>query len=499
MDLPINKPALQYELIREVHRAAKIGTWEVTADDRLLWSDETLDLFGISRTEFSGTMDEFHGLVHPDDAERVKRVDDFADSQKTYFKSEYRVVRPDGGLRHMRQTAIVLRDDEGHPQGFSGVVQDVTDQVETEAQLRQAQKMETIGQLSGGVAHDFNNILAAIMGAAELLQLEKSYDPELVQSIVNSAKRGGELTHRLLAFARKQPLQTTKVDVANLVQGVAPMLDRLIGKDIRLSLEIAPQVWSVETDPAPLEEALLNLSVNARDAITGAGHITISVQNVPDQSEIGDCVEIAVADTGAGMTEAIRLQACDPFFTTKPVGKGSGLGLSMVDGYVRQSGGQLHIRSAPGSGTCIALSMPRAHLDPVEEEPTIAPAHQGNGQSVLVIEDNPELAQLFLRQLEGLNYRATLATDRQSALLEAGRVGGFDIVLSDVLLSGGERGPYVVAELRTLYPRTQPIFMTGFSAESANTGDVPHPDGLVLRKPFRIEDLALVLQQSTKA
>lgn len=487
------EPELQDRLLREVHRVAKIGTWEVTAEEELLWSDETLELFGVARSEFTGTIDEFFQLVHEEDVERVKRLDDFSNSKNDYFNSEYRIVRPDGALRHIRQTAIVLRDENGVPRGFSGVVQDVSEQVETEAKLRQAQKMETIGNLSGGVAHDFNNILAAIMGAAELLQHNETYEPDLIQSIISSAKRGGELTHRLLAFARKQPLRVMTVDVVASVQGIASMLDRLTGPDIRLDLELEADTWLIEADPAPLEEALVNLAVNARDAIVGAGTITLSCRNrCCGGGE--DFVEIALRDTGMGMMDAVLDQAVDPFFTTKPVGKGSGLGLSMVDGFVRQSGGEMQIASEPGKGTIVSMLMPKS--------PGLAPCpaqsrgevYQASAERVLIIEDNEDLARLLYHQLRGLNFQPAIATDRAAALRAADEDGGFDIVLTDIILADGERGPIVVEELRAAHPQMRPIFMTGFVPNDHGTLASAIADGKVLRKPFTLQELAAALR-----
>ena len=394
------EPTLPDQLMREVHRVAKIGTWELTSDNRLLWSDETIQIFGVERAAFRGQMEEFFKLVHPDDLERVRRVDDFAESESAFFESEYRVMRPDGELRHIRQTASVLRDSDGNPHGFSGMVQDVSEQVRTAAQLRQAQKMEAIGQLSRGVAHDFNNILAAILGAAELMQMEGAYDPDLIESIVSSAKRGGELTHRLLAFARKQPLKTTQVDVAALINDMAPMLARMVGQDIRFEVNLADDLWLLEADPAPLQDALLNLAVNAQDAIKGAGTITVYAANSTVQTPDGKTrhyVEIGMNDTGEGMSEHVRLQAPIPFFTTKPMKKGSGLGLSMVDGFVKQSGGQMTINSIPGVGTQVSLFMPRSQGKAPPEPNRADATPRGAGERVLVIDDNADLASLVLR------------------------------------------------------------------------------------------------------
>lgn len=492
------RPMLQYKLLREVHKAAKIGTWEARSDDKLVWSDETLEIFGLDRSEFGGSIDDFYSLIHPEDIERVKRVADFADSRKTDFKSEYRIVRRDGELRHMRQAAIVLRDPKGKPIGFSGVVQDVTDQVGTEAKLRQAQKMEAIGQLSGGVAHDFNNILASIMSAAELLHVEEPHQRELVDSIIGSVKRGAELTHRLLAFARKQPLRTTQFSVARLVDGMAPMLDRLVGQDIRLKLEVPDGLWHVEADPAPLEEALLNLAINSRDAIASAGVITVSCRNISQGSPSGEpkeYVEITVSDTGIGMSETVRAKASEPFFTTKPVGKGSGLGLSMVEGYVRQTGGQMTIRSKLGLGTRISLLMPRARHPAARPAPKLDVWGTGNGETILILDDNKEFAMLLLRQLNDLGYQATYAENRQIAIEKTRNIGGFDVVLSDVLLADGERGPKVVNDLVRVYPNMKPIFMTGYTSDSDDSMDSIESNIVLLKKPFRVNHLSYIIQR----
>ena len=493
------QPSLQYKLLGAVHRAAKIGTWEARANDELLWSDETLELFGIKRSEFGGSVDEFYTLVHPDDVERVKRVGDFAHTQNSEFKSEYRIVRPDGEIRYFRQTAIVLRHPDGSPKGFSGVVQDVSEQVETEAKLRQAQKMELIGQLSGGVAHDFNNILAVITGASELLKEARLYDGDLVETILRAADRGSELTHSLLAFARKQPLRTVHFDVGYLIEQMAPLLDRLLGQDIKLELELSDGLLQVEADPAPLEEALLNLIMNARDAIVGDGCIRICCSNsVANQSGTPNAhyVEVLVADNGSGMPDCVLERATEPFFTTKPVGKGSGLGLSMVDGYVRQSGGSMQIRSALGSGTQVSLLLPRSKSAQLTPVPGTAPPVAGKGETVLVIDDNMDLANLIVRQLSILNYRATRVAGRNAALEVAKSTGGFDIVLSDVLLAGGERGPDVAKELQELFPGTKVVLMTGYASNESGGDSTPN-ETTVLRKPTKLEDLAKALRGVT--
>jgi len=254
----------------------------------------------------------------------------------------------------------------------------------------------------------------------------------------------------------------------------------------------------IEADPAQLHESLLNLALNARDAISGRGKITIACRNTVSSAAEGarrDYVEITVRDTGSGMSDHVRQQATLPFFTTKPVGKGSGLGLSMVDGYVKQSGGKMELHSRPGSGTRVLLFMPTADATTKPAPAEQTEVRQGKGERVLVIEDNLELARLTQRHLVNLGYRVCVATNRQSALTEAVKAQGVDIVLSDVTLADGERGPLIVDELARLYPDMQPIYMTGFAPDSEEVSGVLDPARFVLQKPFTTQDLAQTLRR----
>ncbi|MEL6691348.1 MAG: ATP-binding protein, partial [Pseudomonadota bacterium] len=304
---------------------------------------------------------------------------------------------------------------------------------------------------------------------------------------------------RLLAGKCQEPvgqlppaLRTTKVDVVQSVESIASMLDRLTGPDIRLELDVSMGTWPIEADPARLEEALLNLTVNARDAIQEAGKIILSCRNRSRVNRNGfsqDFVEIELRDTGVGMTDAVLEQARDPFFTTKPVGKGTGLGLSMVEGFVKQSGGEMHIQSRPGAGTDICLLMPRTRHDAQMVQHSSVHVGAGDGESVLVIEDDDDLATLLFKQLEGLNYRVTLASDGHSARQAAQERGGFDVVLSDVMLADGERAPHVVEDLLRRHPNTRAIFMTGFASDELASLNTEAMSSFVLRKPFNLEQL----------
>jgi len=487
------EPHIPERLLREVHRVARIGTWELANSGELIWSKETLEIFGLDAHSFSGSVEQFYQAVHEEDRGNVRSIESFAESHEDYFRSAYRIVRPDGDMRHIRQTALVSRDENGDPLGFCGMVQDVTEQVVTESKLRHAQKMEAIGHLSSGVAHDFNNILAAVLGAAELLEQSSHHDKELLESIVLSASRGGDLTRRLLAFARNEPLKIVQINLPETLFRLAPMLQRMVGNDIHLNLDLDHEVWTIDGDPAPLEEAIVNLVINSRDAIVGAGSITLCCRNVVHfrPGELNqEAVEISVSDNGAGMTPDVLSQACDPFFTTKPIGKGTGLGLSIVDGFVRQSGGAMGIVSSPEEGTSVSITLPKGSIVATAEISSDRNSLVGNGESILILEDDESLANLISKQLTMLNFAPCIAQTGDAALNAARHHNGFDIVLSDILLADGEKGPSVVQDLLRIQPQVRPIFMSGFASDSSGGSDMVLARYPFLRKPFSMMQLA---------
>ena len=296
-----------------------------------------------------------------------------------------------------------------------------------EEQLRQSQKMQAVGQLTGGIAHDFNNLLAIVMGNLQLLQERVSGDAkarEYLDDALWSAKRGGELTHRLLAFARKQPLKPAVIDLNDVVRGMTELLRRTLGASIRIEELLAPNLWKAFADRGELESALVNLAVNSRDAMRSAGTLTLETRNAvldEDYAEQyeevtpGEYVLLAVADTGTGMSPEIMQRVFEPFFTTKEVGQGSGLGLSMVYGFVKQSGGHVSIYSRVGQGTCVKLYLPRAPSSPVgreEDSPDVFPEDLGN-KVVLVVEDEAKLRKVAVKMLDRLGLQSHAGGNRE--------------------------------------------------------------------------------------
>ncbi|WP_256737613.1 GAF domain-containing protein [Pseudomonas sp. dw_358] len=370
--------------------------------------------------------------------------------------------------------------------------------------LRQAQKMEAVGQLTGGIAHDFNNLLAGIIGSLELLDQRLSQGrtqgiERFIKGAQSSAQRAAALTQRLLAFSRRQTLDPKPTDVNRLVFGMEDLIRRTVGPAIRIEVAAASSLWPARIDAAQLESALLNLAINARDAMPGGGVIRVETRNVALQGQAaveldlapGDYLRVAVSDTGAGIAEDIVGRIFDPFFTTKPIGQGTGLGLSMIHGFVRQSGGQVEVFSCVGQGTTLSLYLPRYSGEvPSETQDPAAPWVAGSGQQVLVVDDEETVRMLVVEVLEEAGYRTLQADSGQAGLdiLQSGvRV---DLLITDVGLPGGMNGRQVADAARVSRPRLKVLFITGF-AESAALGSASLEAGMqVITKPFVMAELA---------
>ncbi|MCA8881235.1 MAG: response regulator [Rhodobacteraceae bacterium] len=340
----------------------------------------------------------------------------------------------------------------------------------SEQRLVRAQKMEAIGQLTGGVAHDFNNLLAAIQGHAELIELEGRADPHLVTPILSATARGAALIQRLLSVARKQVLKPEAVDLDDLVRELLLLLQRTLGPHIRIETQVPEGLWPPLADAGQLEGALLNLALNARGAMPEGGTLMIECANVdadsarrrPLELKPGDYVEIVVRDTGHGMSPSVRERALDPFFTTKKFGSGSGLGLSIVAGFIQQSEGQIQIESAPGAGTAVHLLLPRAEAAQAAPD-TRAPRRTavGNGETILVVEDEADVRDITVRMLEGLNYRVLTSGDARDALRKIVTDRTIDLVLTDILLPGGMTGFELARNVDRMAPALPVTFMSG--------------------------------------
>ena len=391
------------------------------------------------------------------------------------------------------------------PPVFFAIIEDITERRRVESSLRQAQKMEAIGQLTGGVAHDFNNLLAIIQGNAEILADQRSAKPHSADAILRASARGTELTQRLLAFSRRQPLRPRPIRLDSVVSRMSALLSRALGTTIEIVSTADPDLWIASADPGQVENALLNLAINARDAMPSGGRLSIECTNArldeafvarnPDASE-GDFVVLSVTDSGTGMAQDVQERALEPFFTTKPVGQGSGLGLSMIYGFAKQSGGHLAIESETARGTRVQLYLPRAaetaELDGAE---TGDPVARGQGERILVIEDDEDVRAVTTEMLESLGYEVVSVPTASEALalLQGGSV--VSLVLSDVVLPGGMSGPDFAVTAREQHPRLPIVFMSGYLAEMGSREDVIGTDAVLLTKPFRRKELAAAVRQ----
>jgi len=399
---------------------------------------------------------------------------------------------------------------------FTGILRDLSaqhrEQVERtklEAQLHQAQKMEAIGNLTGGMAHDFNNMLGVIIGNIDLLRDLKGEDSdidELTREALDAAFRGADLTRRLLAFARQQPLRPQHVDVNELVSGITRLLRRTLGEDVEISLDLTPELWPVVVDPAQLEASLTNLATNARDAMPDGGRLMIVTANRTldtdyaaqhAEVEAGGYVMLEVSDTGCGMPPEVMHRIFEPFFTTKSREKGTGLGLSMVFGFIKQSGGHIGVYSEPGIGTTFRLFLPRFAEDaPAVEESAATPLLHGRGESVLVVEDNAALRRVVTRQLGELGYRV-LAAENAAAGLELLERQSVDLLLTDIVMPGGINGRELARRARERWPEIKIVFTSGFSEARLNGDAGPLAACTpLLSKPYRKEELASAAREA---
>jgi len=460
---------------------------------------------GYSRDEFR--LFETFTLIHPDDLQRITdQFQDLVGRPGATATAEVRVRHKDGSWRTLAAIARNALDVAG----VEGIVvnsRDITELKQREDQLRQAQKMEAVGQLTGGVAHDFNNLLTAIIGNLEMACLHLDGDNEvrpLIETASRAAERGATLTQHLLAFARRQPLAPERVDVGELLANMSALLERTLGSDIAIEVAVDEALWPVRADASQLQNAILNLAINARDAMPEGGRLTISAGNrqiaaggmrADDEEDSGppggDYVAVSVADTGTGMTEETLKRAFEPFFTTKDVGRGSGLGLSMVFGFAKQSGGHASAESRPGDGTTIRLLLPRAEAANTADKPrdvtddiAAAALAQPGSSTLLLVEDDPDVRMIAVAALTRAGYAVLAAGDGEQALALLERHPEIDLLFTDVLLPGGMTGRDIAMVARQRRPDIPVLFASGYTRETLSEQGRLLPGIDLLQKPY---------------
>ena len=425
--------------------------------------------------------------------------------------AECQFVSKAGGVRDILLSAVAEHGVAGDAFGWLAVMVDITEKKEIQSQLLQAQKMEAVGQLTGGMAHDFNNLLTVIIGNLDTVAESLAGDRrQLVESALKAAERGAALTHRLLAFSRRQALSPETLDLHRLASDMGDLLRRTLGEHVEIEIKPPAGLWPAAADRGQVENALLNLAINARDAMPSGGTLTIDTANVhldddyaAGNAEVipGDYVMLAVSDSGVGMPAEVLAHAMEPFFTTKEVGKGTGLGLSMIYGFAKQSRGHLKIESKPDNGTTIRLYLPRA--DTGAATPVAAAAAPaglaGGGETILVVEDNPAVRLVIVQQLRRLGYRIIETVDGKQASKVLDSDVSIALLFTDIIMPGGMSGRQLAEQARRRRPTLKVLFMSGYAEDADAHPDSPALSNNFLQKPFRSRDLALKVRAALDA
>jgi PAS domain S-box-containing protein len=491
------------ERTRFALRSANVGIWDADyATGEVRWSETLEAQYGIEPGSFGGTFDEFMALVHPDDRGATMETIERAGDAGTDFTVMNRAVWADGTVRWLRGIGRVLLGDDGRPARAVGVSLDVTERRTLEQRYQQAQKMEAIGRLAGGVAHDFNNILTVVNGYSELLLGTPGLDPaagELVREIAAAGERAASLTRQLLAFSRQQVVETRPLDLNDVVVRAEGMLRRLVGEDVMLSTALSPALHTVIADPGQMEQVIMNLVVNARDAMPHGGRLTLETANVELDDRFalpqaglqpGPHVMLAVSDTGVGMTPEVLAHLFEPFFSTKGA-EGTGLGLATVHGIVRQSGGYVSVYSEPGLGSTFKVYLPAVAEDAVPVP--LAPAQQSSPrgtETILLVEDEDGVRALCRAVLESCGYTVLAAAGASEALrLAAAHGGEVRLLLTDVVMPevGGRR---LAEQVEALCPRIAVLYISGYTDDAVIRHGVLQADTAFLQKPFAPAALA---------
>jgi PAS domain S-box-containing protein len=549
------------ELTR-VQQIGRIGGLEVDLRTgfRNRRSPEYLLVHGLPPEAANETHEDWVRRIHPEDRQLAETQ--FKEAVKTgarEYSVQYRIIRPsDGEIRWISVKSMIERDDTGRALRLVGAHTDVTDEVNadralrkseeearllasklaelnatleqrveektrereaageqlkaTEEALRQSQKMEAVGQLTGGIAHDFNNLLTGIVGSLDLMRTRLAQGrtenlTRYIDAAMTSANRAAALTHRLLAFARRQPLIPKAIDANALVISLEDLLRRTIGERLELEIVAAPDLWCTLCDPNQLESALLNLAINARDAMPDGGKLTITTANAPVElarAEApalapGDYICISVTDTGTGMSAEVVARAFDPFFTTKPIGQGTGLGLSMIYGFARQSNGHVSIDSRPGHGITVNLYLPRHDGVVVADPATVArdDAPVATGETVLVVEDEPVVRAVILEMLLDQGYRALEAEDGPAGLRVLLAEQRIDLLVTDVGLPG-MNGRQLADQARETRPDLKILFITGYAESVAMAEGFLLPGMEMITKPFDLDNFSRRVREMVK-
>jgi len=464
-------------------------------------SDSVLDLTGFPAERFIDDPEFGFGRIHPDDVSVV--MDAHARVIETgAYQCEYRWQAADGRYISLLEQGVLAPAEDDQPRQIFGTLIDNTERRLLEEQLAQARRMEAVGQLTGGVAHDFNNLLTVVLGNVDMLARGEltARQKRQLDAIRQATERGRSLTRQLLAFSRRQHLSPVVLEVGALISSFTSLIRQAVGEAVTVELDLHPEPLNAHVDPTQLESALLNLAVNARDAMPEGGRLSISTRRLTEEAasardglEAGDWIEVEVADTGSGMADEVRRRVFEPFFTTKDVGKGSGLGLSQVYGFVRQSGGHVSVESEPGVGSVFRLHLPASAEAPAAAPPAASRAPAvGGSEKVLVVEDDPAVLSLTVEMLEALGYAVVTAADAAEAKAKLEADPAIQLLFSDVVMPGGVNGVQLARQARDLRPDIQVLLTSGFVGEN---GQAPIHEFPLIDKPYERAALAAKLRE----
>ncbi|HEV7990487.1 MAG TPA: PAS domain S-box protein [Gemmatimonadaceae bacterium] len=496
------------ERMRFALTSAGVGIWDVDYTTGIARMSEMLErLYGLEPGSFGGTLEDFVQGVHPDDRPAFLETLQQASKSGDDFSTVHRAVWPDGTVRWLSNAGRVHFGDDGEPVRGVGISLDVTERRTLEEQYHQAQKMEAVGRLAAGVAHDFNNLLTAILGYCQLLLADfDPHDPRRadVNEIRSASETAARLTRQLMTFSRKQIVEPRLLDLNDVVTAMRGLLGRLVGEDIEIAVNLRLDLAPVTADPGQMEQIVLNLAVNARDAMPNGGTLTIETANVDlDQHHTsrhfsvkpGSYVVLTVGDTGTGMAAEVQERLFEPFFTTKELGKGTGLGLATVHGIVTRCGGSVDVHSEVGRGTSFQVYLPRSDAaSATDEAPRAVTESHAAGETVLVVEDADGLRDLAKRMLERQGYRVLLASNAEEALRQFDQIGSIDVILTDVIMPGGN-GPELTRQLISERPGLKVIYMSGYTEDAITRHGVLDPGVTFIHKPFTAETLSQAIRE----
>jgi PAS domain S-box-containing protein len=498
------------ERLRQALNAARMGVWVWSVEaNALTWDDNLRRLYGLLPGASISGYDDFISRVHPEDrsyvAETVRKVLE----ESGDLDYEFRIVLPDGRIRWIADLGEIRRDEQGRPMYLTGVCTDVTDRRVAEERLRQAHRMESVGRLAGGVAHEANNQMSVVLGASEFI-LRRPDVPEAIRTdvefIQKAAERTATVTAQLLAFSRRQILKPEVINLNAVIGGWEPVLRRIMGADCGVVLALSPAIGLVKADPGQLEQVLLNLALNARDAMPRGGRITLETCSAELTAayarskgaisiEPGHYVMLAVSDTGHGMDQDTLSHVFEPFFTTKGVGQGTGLGLSTVYGIVKQSAGYIWVYSEPGQGTTFKIYFPVRTGGIVSSEKPELPPRSRSAECVLVVEDEDILRAVMRRSLEDAGYRVLEAGSAAEALkLVRENNRSIDLLLTDVIMPG-KSGRELAEEVALLRPRLPMLYTSGYTDGDIERRGLLPPGSAFLQKPVTPEALVRAVQR----